>query len=36
VYELRAQLLAQAGWGHWEARERALLHVRFPRDFPPL
>ena len=36
VYELRAQLLGQAGWAHWQRHEQGMLLVRFPRDWPPL
>lgn len=36
VAELRAALMGQAGWAHWQAHERALMRVKFPAALPPL
>ncbi|KAG2453913.1 hypothetical protein HYH02_002116 [Chlamydomonas schloesseri] len=36
ISDMKAKLYAALGWGHWEAQERELQAVRFPKDLPPM
>ncbi|KAG2434097.1 hypothetical protein HXX76_007824 [Chlamydomonas incerta] len=36
ISDMKAKLYAALGWGHWEAQEKDLQAVRFPKDLPPM